>query len=260
MIPTKLSKLIEQAYQLFSSYKLDEKLAVCTQCCFSEKNAALLRSIPLPEISPPLMFQYLDSIFYDNNLQVLINETKYLLPRILELMAQRAFISNNEELILKRCHCSDTRFWKKAEIDFLQEFALEFFEWKLLNPDQEGLEDIQLLVFHLAGLDITPLLNNWLKNSHDQHAAYSFMGMQADFILNGFLFDVEYDDKIILQVKVWLRSDDVRERFRDSLSIQLNRLGNDKSLLNSHYQLVIAFLSLPTSYCGLLSGERGKLL
>ena len=159
-IMEQLQALIDEAYHLFKSYPMGGAMAVCNGCgcCLQESDAKLLQSTAIKKVDRRLIYEYLDAAVADDDL--LIRQMKHLLPRILELMIQDEHLGM--ELALSKCKCNGG-LWLEQEIDFLQRFASAYFASKCTDEDIEAdavLEDT-VLMFHLAGLDVWPLLEQW---------------------------------------------------------------------------------------------------
>lgn len=160
-ILAQLQVLIDEAYHLFKSYPMGGAMAVCNGCgcCLQESDAKLLQSTAIKKVDRRLIYEYLDAAVADDDL--LIGQMKHLLPRVLELLLQGEYLRHSTEIILDKCHCDRAQYWSAKEIDFLQRFALVYLQWVCESNDQTNTLDEVVLMFHLAGLDITPLLVCW---------------------------------------------------------------------------------------------------
>lgn len=156
-----LQVLIDEAYHLFKGYPMGGLMAVCNGCgcCLQESDAKLLQSTAIKKVDRRLIYEYLDAAVADDDL--LIRQMKHLLPRVLELLLQGEYLRHSTEIILDKCHCDRAQYWSAKEIDFLQRFALVYLQWVCESNDQTNTLDEVVLMFHLAGLDITPLLVCW---------------------------------------------------------------------------------------------------
>lgn len=153
--------LITEAYALFAGYGMGEGIAVCSGhgCCLHPYAAELLRNTPVQQLERQLVYDFLDASEAEDT-PLLIQQMKHLLPRILELMIQGEHLGM--EFALSKCKC-DSGLWLEQETAFLQRFASAYFASKCTDDDIEAdavLEDTVLL-FHLAGLDVWPLLKQW---------------------------------------------------------------------------------------------------
>lgn len=153
--------LITEAYALFADYDMGEGIAVCSGhgCCLPPYTAKLLRNTPVKQLERQLVCDFLDASEAENT-PLLVQQMKHLLPRILELMMQGEYLGM--EFVLSKCKCN-SGLWLEPEIDFLQRFASAYFASKCTDNDIEAdavLEDT-VLMFHLAGLDVWPLLKQW---------------------------------------------------------------------------------------------------
>ncbi len=158
-----LETLIAEAYTLFADYDMGEGIAVCSGhgCCLHPYDAGLLRSIPVQQVERRLIYQFLNAS-ETKEIPLLVHQMKHLLPRVLELLVQAARLRIGKEFLLDKCKCG-SGLWLEPEIDFLQRFASAYFASKCTDEDIEAdavLEDT-VLMFHLAGLDVWPLLKQW---------------------------------------------------------------------------------------------------
>lgn len=163
-----LKALIDESYQLFGLYEVGDVMAVCSGqgCCLQPCDAELLKSLPVQNIEPWLIYEFLEATETEN-ITLLVQQMKYLLPRILELLIQEQKLRISKEFIFDKCRFN-CDLWLKQEVDFMQRFASAYFDSKctaaVIKADaikgDNTLEDI-IVMFHIAGLDIQPLLNQW---------------------------------------------------------------------------------------------------
>ena len=160
-IMEQLQALIDEAYHLFKGYPMGGAMAVCNGCgcCLQERDARLLQSTAIKKVDRRLIYEYLDAAVADDDL--LIRQMKHLLPRVLELLVQGEYLRHSTEIILDKCHCDRAEYWTAKEIDFLQRFAQDYLQWVCESNNQANTLDDVVLMFHLAGLDIEPLLTCW---------------------------------------------------------------------------------------------------
>jgi len=154
-----LDGLVEEAYRLFAGYEMGDELGVCTACCINDADAKLLKTLKPREMSRELILQYLDAAPYPDR-PSLISEMKYLMPRILQLLVQDEYISHSTESTLRNCSC-EADSWSVAEIDFMKRFSLAYFVKQFEGYGSAADAQDVLVMFHLAGLDVTLLLDYW---------------------------------------------------------------------------------------------------
>ena len=163
-----LQQAIATVYEVFSGYPAPQTmLNVCTGCCMAPALEREMRLRPLRR----LMAQH----FYAYNEGAKVREQptpeiQYLIPRLLELMTQGQHLHHSTELYLQRLgNCEATSFSSK-ERAAIDAYALAFFAEGLLQSPWErhgrfmGEEAFGiLLMFHIGGIDIRPLLTLWLS-------------------------------------------------------------------------------------------------
>jgi hypothetical protein len=161
----KLEALVDEAYTLFSKYKLGNSLDVCPCCVFDDEVKTLLRT-PLAVVSREL----LASAYYDSAPSTSIKalkEMKHFLPRVLQLMLLFEFPSISAELVFRYIDLKETEEWEEEEIALLQAFARLYFK-KVLNSCKMEV-NTALVMFGIAGFDLKPLLDEW-KNVEGERA------------------------------------------------------------------------------------------
>ena len=132
--------IIEKAYELFGCYQPGEQMLVCfCKVCMDHKAEFRLRTTPLREIRPVLLYEYNNSC-HDRKLPQAQAEFRYLLPRFLELIADgrgdEVYDDYNASPLHRLKETKWWELWKKEEIDFLY----QFFEQLLI----EGIKNIDL--------------------------------------------------------------------------------------------------------------------
>lgn len=189
---TILNQLIEEAYELFSSYEFGKHAAVCTYCCMDESEVALLRKTPLREVTAQTLFQYLDAACEANDVE-LINQMRYLLPRILELHVAGHELRHSNEILLDKLYCQNS-VWKRNEIQFLKRFAIHYFDEQLKTDDIETILEI-IVLFDKAGLGVDELFCHLQDNVDNKNVINVLMGFITIPLNNPFADDA-LDEKI----------------------------------------------------------------
>lgn len=234
-----LKQLISEAYTLFSSYKMGSEFGVCTDCCLREKDQEILLSTELRELSAPTIYQYLDAATDENVL--LINQMRYLLPRILELLIAKENIRHSNEIALSNLYCKNP-IWQKPEIEFLERFAEHYFDYHIQNksPDTELMEVV--IMFDSAGLKVTDtLLALLLKNANKTFVIHEIVNILTYNIKNGEYSQPFADRNLIEIVTNWLTSKVVKETF---LQVILARVDSSKIEERYHFLYECAFDTL----------------
>jgi hypothetical protein len=218
----KLGELIDEAYRLFEPYHIGDELAVCTACCVNAGDALALKTLKRQDMPATLIYQYLDAAC-DPDDPLLISQMKYLLPRILELLVQGAYLRHSTEITLSKCFCMNTA-WSVQEIDFLQRFALVYFaqQFDTYNTAAEA-QDI-LVMFHLAGLDITPLLQSWQRLIEQPIALWGLISLIAWCSGQGVYSNAFSDHALSQQIADWLNTVEFRDAIRSSILEHVDEL------------------------------------
>jgi hypothetical protein len=174
-------QIVEKAYQLFAEYQVKPPLDICTAgCCMDPAEAALLASLPVREIPVDLLRLYTNGAKSNSTPP---EEIKHFLPRYLELIAQFDIPSHSVEIVLQQLGCLLPTDWEQAEQQLLTDFTHTFGAHCLsIYPLPEG-ETIDnfLIMFHLGGFDLDPLLRLW-ERTHGETALLHY----RDLALLGF--------------------------------------------------------------------------
>ena len=158
-----MKAVIRKAYQVFSRYPVPPQFDVCLRCCVNLEEEKALRHTPLHDLPFELINTYNQSA---KSQQQNSYEIRYLLPRLLEVIAHGQYPAISEELCLERVGRAEPQNWLPAEREILNEFAQQLFIDMLTGAESEArlVElDAILIMFHLAGLDVAPLLDTILE-------------------------------------------------------------------------------------------------
>lgn len=207
-----LQALIDEAYHLFKAYPMGGLMAVCNGCgcCLQASDAKLLQSTAIKKVDRRLIYEYLDAAVADEDL--LIRQMKHLLPRVLELLVQGEYLRHSTEIILDKCHCDRAEYWPTKEIDFLQRFAVVYLQWVYESNDQANTLDEVVLMFHLAGLDIAPLLACWESMLGNPKALQDLLNVIVYDFQRG-RYDRPFSNyESSLKISNWLNGRDLRHK------------------------------------------------
>jgi hypothetical protein len=190
-----------------------------------------MRRLPLRQITARHFYEYNASAKSEVQPEY---ELKYLLPRMLELIASGAEVHHSEELYLDRLGSCEADAFSTEEYKAIEAFALACFTDCLSQHPWESGEGYGsdaafefLLMFAIGGIDLQPLLDYWLK---DESTAATLHYVSAGFyefwkdqrIRNAFA-----DHRPLFQetVKTWLTDYSHRQTFaRRILKLEMNNL------------------------------------
>ena len=158
-----MDKIIERIYKIFDRYPVPQQFNLCMPCCVSPQEEKALRQTSLRELPFALLHTYVHgSIGQEIN----SSEIRYILPRLLEFIAHKEYPGISEEICLKRVGLSGIENWLPAEQAVLADFARQYLVDLLTEAQSAGrllrLDEV-LIMFHMAGVDITPLLDAVLE-------------------------------------------------------------------------------------------------
>ncbi len=218
-----LRAAVSDAYRVFGRYRAPtHPLHACLECCLSKQVEQEMRTLPLSTLTADHFVDYNTAA---TDAAQPADEVKYFLPRMLELLADGHEIDHSLQISLRRVgRCADGSF-TVAEKRVLDRFALAYFHRMLIGAEAPGtrrlLEDTLdvLLMFHIAGLNIEPLLALWLQldepASTVQFVQDTYWGFWKDHeVSNAFATDYPAFKTLLKQ---WLSDPAVRHRFVEKL-------------------------------------------
>ncbi|WP_457418646.1 hypothetical protein [Roseateles sp. P5_E7] len=169
-----LQAAVRRAYEVFGHYVAPRQhLDVCTQCCMPEELEREMRAVPLRKLKRQHFYEYSTGAKSVDDQPA--DEVKYLLPRLLELLADGVDTHHAVELTLDRVGRCPADAFSANERAALDGFMLACFD-ACLRGDFSGegvwyeLEDpLALLVMaDYAGLALAPLLQHWTLHPSPQ--------------------------------------------------------------------------------------------
>ena len=121
-----LREIVEEGYERFRAYRPGSRLTVCMcNVCMEEQCEAALRTLPLRDITPVLLFEYNNSC-HDRRVPQAMDEYRYFLPRYLDLIAAgEADALHPDYWPSALCRLSETKWrreWSVDEVDFVDRF------------------------------------------------------------------------------------------------------------------------------------------
>ena len=227
-----VKQAVDRLYAAFSNYRAPQHcLNVCLACCMDEALEKEMRRLPLRQISARHFYEYNCSA---KDRPQPAYELKYLLPRMVELLASGAEVHHSKELYLDRLgHCEAGAF-SAEEYKAIEAFALAYFADCLSQHPWQSGEGYGgdaafelLLMFAIGGIDLQPLLDYWLK---DESTAATLHYVNAGFydfwhgqkITNAFATDRPRFQEVMT---AWLTESRHRQIFaRRILKLEMNNL------------------------------------
>lgn len=208
---SELKIIVEKAYSIFSNYTVSKPIDACTICCVTEEEENYLIHTPLKEITRDALAHYQDSA---QPKTLNLEETKYFLPRFLELVAEFDYPSHSAELSLTRVGHFSKENWTKEEWKLLNEFMITFFGYYLEIYPPVGSEHIDsiLIMFDKANLDVSVLLEKWL-NSISTPNTFHF----TELISYNEFYNSFSSSEFTKKMTIWMNSKSVLQEFSNSI-------------------------------------------
>ncbi|HBN1997089.1 TPA: hypothetical protein L1311_001210 [Escherichia coli] len=199
-----MQNIIAHAWEIFHFYPAPQQFNICVPCCVSEEMAQALRQTPLRQLTVEMIYEWNSSArpFEQQN-----DEIRYLLPRLLELLAHGHCPAINEELCLKRIGAISLDIWHPEERDVLTDFSRQYIHDLLLTPTLTDLESA-FVMFHFAGLPITALLDEALNTggywSIASLAYFLYIKRPNGELRNAFISRKPDGEVITQQINAWI--------------------------------------------------------
>ena len=223
---------VERLYAVFSGYRAPAHfLDVCLMCCMDESLEKEMRRLSLRQISAQHFYEYNSSAKSESQP---IEEIKYLLPRMLELLADGAEVHHSRELYLDRLGNCEVGAFSDEEHEAIAAFALAYFSdsvsqhlWQTKEGYSHETAFELLLMFDIGGLDLQPLLDYWLKDEATASTLHYVSSGFYDFWKDKRIENAFAKDRPLFQevIKAWLTDKDNRRVFaRRILGLEMNKL------------------------------------
>ena len=229
-IELQMGTLIARIYEMFAQYSIKEIRGVCTGCCVSKNSIEEILTIPLRELSWHAVYEYLDAGKY--NVEFLISEAKYLLPRIIELYISSEYVRQPPEFTFQTCHFDKAAYWYKEEINLIREFAELHFKKAIIEKDINFQSNELIFMWYEAGLNIDFLFDIWIQAVDYPKALYDYAGM-----LQFSFKDLNYESgwtsyALNKQFTDWTLSDEVFNSFSNKILLAIEDIDslNDDQL------------------------------
>ena len=214
-----LRAVVADAYRVFHRYKPPaSSLDACSNCCMSPELEREMRQLPLSKLTPRHFYEY--NTAAKSEVQP-VDELLYLLPRMLELMAEGAEVHHSIELSLDRLGRCPAGSLDEAERRVLDRFALTYFERSIAAREWMWRDEpiSLLLMFDVGGLTIAPLLDSWTRSDEPESTMHF-----VDATYWNFWEKQDYDNAFAAdrpsfrsQIRAWMLDPAHRRRFTDKL-------------------------------------------
>lgn len=213
-----MQAVIADAYKVFGRHRAPTVHLDACSCCMSPVLEAQMLSLPLRKLTRQHFYEY--NTAAKGEVQP-AHEVLYFLPRLLELIAQGEEVHHSTELFLDRVGRCPADSFSEAEAAVLKRFALEYFASHLAAGCSRLMEDslTVLLMVHIGGLDLQPLLDYWLQCKDPQSTvqyvdAGYWLFWEYREVSNAF---AESRTEFRLQIRQWMLAPAHRLVFADKL-------------------------------------------
>ena len=195
-------------------------LDICGYCCVSDETAQRLRDQPLARLTASDFREYNGSAKSEIQRAA---EVGHYLPRMLALLANGEEIHHSLEIALDRLGRCPADSWTESELAALCDFALAYFDAVLYGSLAHRWFDDPLsvlLMFHVGGLSIAPLLRRWEDCEHPSSTIQYVRATYWDFWKEQRYTNAFADDRPEFQQQVhdWLLDPRCRRRFAERLT------------------------------------------
>lgn len=189
----------------------------CTACCLTPENDDIFFRVPRREMPITLLDDWYSAAFAAPASPDL---RRYMLPRVLDLLAQGTELGLGFELMLQRFDTGTPELWTEAQNAAIAEFEAAFLDAQAVIPSPWGSLDDSLCMFALAGHDVDRLLARiwaWAdadlitRLHHDWCTRGGIWIRHTAFWKSDRLSITESSDKVM----TWYRAPQLRERCFD---------------------------------------------
>ena len=237
-----VDKVISELYAKFAKYSIRNVHGVCTECCLGEPHLTQIKKHALKSLSAVAIREYLDAA--QSNIDVMVSEIKYLLPRILELFNQGAEIRLLAELNFDKLNLNRSDLWQADEIALIKSFAKLHFESLFVKDDSAeyfSLAEV-VMMWDLAGLETLPLLDCWQQNAHHPKAIIEFVELLyglTGFYYNSHNINGSTDHTVAWDINTWATSSKVIGHFQEAIYANLDAIDDlsESALFGYEYLL-----------------------
>lgn len=224
-----LRSVIDRAYMLFKRYKAAKPLDACTACCMSEQQENALVSLSTKSIPAELLYDYNTAAKPD---KLSPKEYRHFLPRYLELIAEKQFLSHSVELSFCRFDYFTRSDWNEDELALFEDYARELFRHYLASYPIDPIEQIDgpLIMLTKAYVGVEKILEQW--KFHPSRASVLHLN---DLLHKGeqFRWKFTFDEQGIgPRIEAWLKGTEFDNRFKGILEDMIMQPGE----LTEHIQ------------------------
>ena len=215
-----LRATVADAWRLFGRHAVPTvPLDACVcPCCMAPELEQEMRELPLTALTAKHFYEY--NCAAKSEVQP-ADELLYLLPRMMEVLAEGAEISHSIELSLDRLGNCPRDSFDDAEREVLDRFALAYFERSIGVKSRGVTVDpmSQLLMFDIGGIDIGPLLDVWLQSDTPWSTVHFVRTTSWDFWEKQDYQNAFATDRLAFRqrIRLWLVDLANRRRFADKL-------------------------------------------
>lgn len=216
-----LRSAVDGVYVAFRRHRArSPSLDICGYCCVSEETARRLREEPLSSLTSHDFYEYNGSAKSEVQCPL---EVGHFLPRMLALMANDEEIHHSLEIALDRLGGCPADSWNAEEQAALDGFARAYFDAVLHGPlaHRWCADPLSvLLMFHVGGLSIDPLLRRWEDCEHPSSTVQYVRATYWDFWEEQRYVNAFADERpeFLQRVRDWLLDPVCRRRFAERLT------------------------------------------
>lgn len=239
-INEQMDTLIARIYEKFAQYSIKEIKGVCTGCCVSKSSIEEIITVPLRELSWHAVYEYLDAAKYD--VEFLIPEAKYLLPRIIELYISSEYVRQPPEFTFQTCHFDKAAYWCKEETDLIREFAELHFKKTIIEKDTYFQSNELIFMWYEAGLNIDFLFDIWIQAVAYPKALYDYAGM-LQFSFKDLNYESDWTSYALdKQLTDWALSDEVFNIFSNKILLAIENIDSVDDHQLDAYEYVLQLI------------------
>ena len=222
-----LRQAIATLYQVFADEPVPAvPLDACTHCCMPPEQEAEMRRWPLRDITAAHFYRYNSAASSGSQPA---SEVRYLLPRLLELLAQGAELHFALECTLRRLGDCPADAFSQDQRRAIDTYARAHFTDFLARhawldaavPNRWSADNAfaVLLMWDIGGVDIRPLLADWARGGRPSACCHYAEAGNADFWPDDTMDNAFAQERPAFRhtVNEWMRDEANRAHFSHAL-------------------------------------------
>jgi hypothetical protein len=205
---TWLEQATKNLYAVFAVYPFRPNMPCCIPHCFEQHEIDALGAQPLCQLSGQDLSSFGFSLLLTCGE---VEDLKYFLPRLLELVAAHQTNWVDEELILGKLHCAEFSSWSDPERQAVHEFLQAW--WQLEVSSRAETLQTSFAALCASGESVLPYLKIWrgLESEMATLALSEFILQTYTQVLIGKKFNGFIQKNVVPELQEFFREPQTRD-------------------------------------------------